>query len=90
MWSPGDDIKFTVVVFFPAPSQKSAPLRINAVETNLPLFTHVFSKLEGNVAFGSLKIHSANKPVHGDVSYVLARRRCTEFLTRSDALRVVR
>ncbi|KAM5544972.1 hypothetical protein V8D89_001083 [Ganoderma adspersum] len=72
MWSPADDIKFTVVVFFPVPSQKSAPLRVNAVETNLPLFTHVFSKLEGNVAFGSLKVYSANKPVHGD--YVEAER----------------
>ncbi len=54
-------------VFFPISPRNSAPLHVKAFETTLPLFTHTFSKLEGNVAFGSLKVYSANKPIYGDV-----------------------
>ncbi|PIL33798.1 hypothetical protein GSI_04423 [Ganoderma sinense ZZ0214-1] len=65
-WWSTEKINFTVDVFFPVSPWKSAPLHVKAIETNLPLFTHVFSKLEGKVAFDSLKAYSSNMPIHGD------------------------
>ena len=54
-------------VFFPI-SRKSAPLHVKAFKTSLPLFAHVFTKLEGNVAFDSLKVYSSNERIYADVS----------------------
>ncbi|KAI1788349.1 hypothetical protein LXA43DRAFT_1159986, partial [Ganoderma leucocontextum] len=67
IWWPTSDLTLTVDVQFPVPARNSPPLRVKAFETKLPLFKHVFSKLEGKVTFGSLKVYSANKPIHGDV-----------------------
>ena len=79
-----DDLKFTVDVFFPI-SRKSAPLHVKAFKTSLPLFAHVFTKLEGNVAFDSLKIYSSNERIYGDVSPP-ARPVSSLSLKRSDSL----
>ncbi|KAM5544936.1 hypothetical protein V8D89_001047 [Ganoderma adspersum] len=66
LWWPDGDLKFTVDVFFPISTHKSAPLRVKAFKTDLPQFTHVFSKLESNVVFGTLTVYSVNGPVYGD------------------------
>ncbi|EJF60662.1 hypothetical protein DICSQDRAFT_62362 [Dichomitus squalens LYAD-421 SS1] len=69
-WWPSSDLEFKVEVRFPAQATPlGKPLRVKAFETNLPLFEHAFSELEGKVSFGSLKVSSTNMPIHAWVRW---------------------
>ncbi|KAI0708837.1 hypothetical protein C8T65DRAFT_649625 [Cerioporus squamosus] len=61
-WVPSNDLSFSIVVQIPV---TRGPLRVNAFETHLPLFRHIFStELQGQVSFGSLYARTTNQQIH--------------------------
>jgi hypothetical protein len=65
-------LKFNITVYLPV---RNAHLRINAFETDLPLFRHDVGDLGGAIEFGRLTLTGSNEPivvgVSVAVSYVL-------------------
>ena len=60
-------LRFDVRLLLPV-SQPGAPLRLNALRTDLPLFAHRVHDLGDTVYFNSIQLETGNTPVRVEVS----------------------
>lgn len=64
------NLRFHVHLRLPAASP-GAPLKINALTTHLPVFSHHFSEIADTVYFDFLELKSQDAPIKADVSMKL-------------------